>query len=126
MTSTVRRTALTVASLATLALSFAGAAHAQPNGSGSGSGSSSGRGCNAGTDNQMEDGEVRTYKTRHMRGSTTCTDGTRCESWSTQQGDGSWHHFAECYDDPARIVVVVPTTVLAAQGVRPTVTAGQR
>jgi hypothetical protein len=123
MTSTVRRTALTVASLATLALSFAGAAHAQPNGSGSGSDSSSGRGCNAGG-GQMEDGEVRTYKTRHMRGSTTCTDGTRCESWSTQQGDGSWRHFAECYDDPARIVVVVPTAPLQAQGVRPTVMAG--
>jgi hypothetical protein len=125
MISTARRTAITIASLATIALSFAGAAHAQPN-NGSGSGSeSSGRGCNAGG-GQMEDGEVRTYKTRHMRGSTTCTDGTRCESWSTQQGNGSWKHFAECYDDPARIVVVVPGGVLADQSLQPMVAAGQR
>lgn len=115
MTSTIRRTALTVASIATVALAFAGAAHAQPNGSGSGSDSSSGRGCNAGG-GQMEDGEVRTYKTRHMRGSTTCTDGTRCESWSTQQGDGSWRHFSECYDDPARTIVTLPPSLLPQNG----------
>lgn len=111
MTSTARRTAITLASLATIALSFAGAAHAQPNGSGSGS--SSGRSCGDGSGGTMEDGEVRTYKRRHMRGSTTCTDGTRCESWSTQQGDGSWAHFSECIDDPARVVVVAPVSELA-------------
>lgn len=124
MDTTLRRTALSLAASAAIALAGASLAspptHAQPNGSGSGS--SSGRGCSTSSGGTMEDGEIRTFRTKHMRGSTTCTDGTRCESWSTRQGDGTWRHFSEC-TDAAGVVFAKAPSVPAGPG--PTLAVGR-
>jgi hypothetical protein len=66
----------------------------------------------------MSDGSWTKWRTPGMRGTTTCTNGTICDSWRTMQGDGTWGPWNyECTYSPAR-------TTLGPQlatGVRPDV-----
>lgn len=97
MTSTALRIALAVAvAVAALAPATAGAQAVGPGSSGGGSG---GRPCETSPGTTVEDGYVSTWKTKYMRGSVTCTDGTLCTSTGTLQGDNKtmvWHY--ECTD----------------------------
>ncbi len=95
MTSTALRIALTVA-IAVAAVAPA-TASAQAVGSGSSGGGSGGRPCETSPGTTVEDGYVGTWRTKYMRGSVTCTDGTLCTSTGTLQGDNKtmvWHY--EC------------------------------
>lgn len=97
MTSTALRSLL-AALVALVVLAPAGAA-AQPVGSGSSGGGSGGRSCQTSPGTTVEDGYVSTWKTKYMRGSETCTDGTLCTSTGTLQGDNKtmvWRY--ECTD----------------------------
>jgi hypothetical protein len=105
ITTNIRNNALALVATAGIALTgtafIADAAHAQP--AGGGSGSSKGRNCQDG-DQIMGDGDVKIYRGKNQRSSTTCTDGTVCESRGVKQGDGSWMWFYDCKDSPARTV----------------------
>jgi hypothetical protein len=84
------------AAIATASIAPA-AAHAQPAGGGS-SGGSQGKSCQT-ESGTMQDGDVSTYRTKHVNSSTTCTNGTVCTSRGVLQGDNKtrvW--FYECRD----------------------------
>jgi len=85
------------AAIATVSIAPA-AAHAQQTGGGS-PGGSTGKRCQTGPDASVEDGYVGTHRTKGVRSTVTCTNGTLCTSTGVLQGDNKtrvWHY--ECKD----------------------------
>jgi hypothetical protein len=101
-------TFLAIAGLAAVAAPAAQAVQSNPTGT-----AAHGRACKTALGGRMVDGSITTSRSLSgERGSSTCTDGTRCDTWTTRQGDGSLVWFSECYDVPyPDIAKGVPTQV---------------